>query len=94
MTALAETGQVQPITVTFRIQVDPAAFHRVLTLTPRETQILQVVAEGLTDPQIARRLHISERTIHTHLRNINVKLDTATRFQAVLAAIRAGAVRL
>jgi LuxR family maltose regulon positive regulatory protein len=52
-------------------------------LTDRELEILQYVAEGLTNPDIGNRLYLSTNTVKTHLRNIFGKLDVSTRTQAV-----------
>jgi DNA-binding CsgD family transcriptional regulator len=60
------------------------------TLTAREREVAALVAEGLTDRQIASRLVISERTVHAHLRNIYPK--TGVRNRAGLAGrVTAGA---
>lgn len=45
-------------------------------LTPRERQVGELVAEGLSSRQIARRLYVSERTVHAHLRSIYTKTGT------------------
>ncbi|MDF3038274.1 MAG: protein kinase [Thermomicrobiales bacterium] len=56
-------------------------------LTAREIDVLRLVAEGLTDPQIARRLYLSPRTVHTHLRSIYAKLDVPSRAAAARVAV-------
>jgi two-component system, OmpR family, response regulator len=63
-------------------------------LTPRELEVLQLLAEGLTQPQIARRLVISPRTVGTHIQNLLGKLDVHSRAQAVALAHRLGLVAL
>ncbi|MFA7556190.1 MAG: LuxR C-terminal-related transcriptional regulator [Hydrogenophaga sp.] len=60
------------------------------TLTRKELQVLRLVAEGLSNDQIGERMFVAETTIRTHLRNINVKLDTRNRTEAVQVARRAG----
>jgi DNA-binding NarL/FixJ family response regulator len=50
-------------------------------LSPRETELARLVAEGLTNRQIAGRLVISERTVQNHIQHILRKLDFATRSQ-------------
>jgi DNA-binding CsgD family transcriptional regulator len=55
-------------------------------LTPRENEILQLVADGLTNKEIARRLVISPTTVRTHLENVFEKLEVGTRTAAVAAA--------
>jgi DNA-binding NarL/FixJ family response regulator len=60
------------------------------SLTERETSVLRLVAEGLANKEIARRLAISERTVKAHLNNVFAKLDVQSRTQAALQAIRSG----
>ena len=61
-------------------------------LTPRELEVLQLLAEGMTQAQIARQLVISPRTVGTHIQNLLGKLDVHSRAQAVAFAHRAGLV--
>ena len=63
-------------------------------LTEREMQILQLVARGMSNHQIAEELVISERTARTHISNILAKLHLANRTQAALYALRQGIVQL
>jgi DNA-binding NarL/FixJ family response regulator len=60
------------------------------SLTDREREVLVLVAEGLSNQQIADSLVISERTARTHVSNILGKLEVASRTQAALLAIREG----
>jgi DNA-binding NarL/FixJ family response regulator len=59
-------------------------------LTDREREVLVLVAQGLSNQQIADSLVISERTARTHVSNILGKLGVASRTQAALLAIREG----
>ncbi len=59
-------------------------------LTEREVDVLRLVAQGLTNQEIAARLVVSDWTIRTHVRNILSKLHLANRTQAALYAIREG----
>lgn len=59
-------------------------------ITPRERDVLQLVAEGLTNAQIAERLVISEHTVHRHVTNILRKLDLPSRAAAAAHAVRVG----
>ncbi|UCF60249.1 MAG: response regulator transcription factor [Anaerolineaceae bacterium] len=61
-------------------------------LTPRETEVLQALARGLRNEEIARELVISEKTVKTHLTNIFGKLQVEGRSQAIIYAIRHGLV--
>lgn len=63
-------------------------------LTVREVEILQFVAQGLTNDEIAERLVVSERTVRTHVSNILAKLQLANRTQAALYALREGLAKL
>ncbi len=60
-------------------------------LTAREREVLQALADGLSDKQIAERLHIQRQTARVHVTSILGKLDVDSRLQAVLFAIRHGA---
>lgn len=64
------------------------------TLTAREIQLLQYLAEGLSNKEIGTRLYISEATVKTHLVHIFQKLGVDTRTAAVTTAIDQGLIRL
>ena len=59
-------------------------------LTPREADILTLVAEGFANKEIARRLAVTEKTVKTHLTHVFGKLGVESRTQAALHAIRTG----
>ena len=61
-------------------------------LTPRELDVLRLVAQGLTNPGIARQLVLSEHTVHRHLSNIFRKLNLPSRAAAAAWGVRAGLV--
>ena len=63
-------------------------------LTEREAEVLRLVAQGLSNQDIARKLNISDPTVRTHVSNIMSKLHLATRIQAALYALREGLVSL
>ncbi len=64
------------------------------SLTEREIEVLILVAQGLTNQEIADILHISERTVRNHVGNILAKLHLANRTQAALHALRKGLTKL
>lgn len=59
-------------------------------LTPREVEVLQLVAQGLSNQEIADKLFIGEATVRSHVSNILSKLHLASRTQAALFALREG----
>ena len=63
-------------------------------LTAREVEVLRLVAQGLTNQEIANRLVISERTVRNHVSSILDKLHLANRTQAALYALREGLASL
>jgi NarL family two-component system response regulator LiaR len=62
------------------------------TLSDREVEVLKLIAEGLSNRQIAERLFISEKTVKNHVSNILDKLHVNDRTEAALAAVRHGLV--
>jgi DNA-binding NarL/FixJ family response regulator len=68
----------------------PHAAKKLSVLTPRERETLSLVAQGLTNEQIARILGISRATVKTHVENIIGKLGVSDRTQAAVWAVRSG----
>lgn len=63
-------------------------------LTPRETQILQMLADGCSPDEVAERLSISPKTVRNHLSNAYGTLDVSSRSQAIVTALRWGLIEL
>jgi len=63
-------------------------------VTRREEEVLQLIADGCSTPEVAERLYISQKTVKNHLASIYQKLDARDRTQAVLQAVRMGIVHL
>lgn len=63
-------------------------------LTPREVELLTLIAEGLRNKEISSRLDISEQTVQGHIKNILAKLDVHDRTEAVTVALRRGIIHL
>ena len=68
--------------------VSPKATERLPALSTREREILGLLANGFSNPEIASRLFISPETVRTHVRNAMTKLEADTRTQAVALALR------
>jgi DNA-binding NarL/FixJ family response regulator len=63
-------------------------------LTPRETEVIALVATGLTNAQVGERIGRTEETVKVHVKNILQKLDARDRTEAVTVAVRRGFIRL
>ena len=64
------------------------------SLTSREQEVLQAIAEGLGDREISQRLYIGVGTVRTHVTSILSKLGVGSRLEALVFAVRHGAVRI
>jgi DNA-binding CsgD family transcriptional regulator len=73
---------------------DHAARKRTRGLSPRERQVLALLARGLTGEQIAERLVLSPETVRTHIRNAREKLGASTRVEAVTMALLAREIQI
>ncbi|MFC2044273.1 response regulator [Chloroflexota bacterium] len=83
---LSEFRELSSEMVTKSVEKDEAE------LSPRESEVLQLVAQGATNKEIADSLFISDNTVKTHLKNIMEKLHLANRSQAAAYAIKKGLV--
>lgn len=69
---------------------DEIELRAALTLTPREMEVLELMATSATYREIGDQLHISEETVRTHTKRVLTKLNQPNRTQGVLAALRIG----
>lgn len=82
----------RPIRAEVKARLDERAAQP--TLTPREVQVMERVAEGRRNKEIATALGISEETVQVHLKNIFAKLKVGERTAAVNVALRRGIVHI
>jgi DNA-binding NarL/FixJ family response regulator len=75
-----------------RREQDRETRRAIESLTPREREVLVLLAEGLSDKEIAERLYVGSGTVRTHVVNIFVKLGVHSRLQALVFAARHGLI--
>ena len=71
-------------------QIQMRAVDERPVLSPREREVLELIAEGLSAPDIGKRLHVSPATVKTHLQGLYEKLGVSDRAAAVASAMRTG----
>lgn len=71
----------------------PATPAQMAQLTPREREVLNLLAHGLSNAEVATTLFLSEATVRTHLANLMKKLQAREKAQAIIAAYQSGLVR-
>jgi DNA-binding NarL/FixJ family response regulator len=77
-----------------RILLSPRATSRVPQLSPREREIMHLMAEGNTAEQIGDRITVSVETVRTHVRNVIRKLQARNRVHAIAIALERGEIEL
>jgi DNA-binding NarL/FixJ family response regulator len=83
---VAGEAYVDPVLAGFLVSGDLT--DRVPSLTQREREVLRLLADGLANEEIGKRLHISPETVRTHIRKSMTKLEADTRTHAVATALR------
>jgi two-component system, NarL family, response regulator LiaR len=101
-TEAEELGRAIKAAAEGRVHLAPEAAARLMrevrtpespeTLTERETEVLQLLARGKANKQIATNLYVTEKTVKAHVSSILAKLGVQSRTQAALYAVRAGLV--
>lgn len=76
----------------FQVQAQPGKEEDLPRLTPREVEILQIIAKGLSNAEAAKVLKISRATIRTHLEHIYAKMAVSNRVEAITEGIRQGLI--
>lgn len=76
----------------FQVQAEPGKEEPFPNLTPREVEILQIIAKGLSNAEAANVLKISRATIRTHLEHIYAKMSVSNRVEAITEGIRQGLI--
>ncbi len=92
--AVFSPGLASSMLADMKRRVKPAGNGDAPTISAREEEVLQLVADGLALPEVAAALFISVKTVKNHLASIYAKLDARDRTQAVLRAVRMGIIRL
>ena len=98
MAANGETALSPALAKTMLTEVrkidEKAAREEDRLVTKREEEVLQLIADGCSTPEVAQKLYISQKTVKNHLASIYQKLDARDRTQAVLQAVRMGNIHL
>jgi two-component system, NarL family, response regulator DegU len=98
MAANGETALSPQLAKTMLTEVrkidEKAAREEDRLVTKREEEVLQLIADGCSTPEVAQKLYISQKTVKNHLASIYEKLNARDRTQAVLLAVRMGIVKL
>ena len=98
MAANGETALSPALAKTMLTEVrkidEKAAREEDRLVTKREEEVLQLIADGCSTPEVAQKLYISQTTVKNHLASIYEKLNARDRTQAVLLAVRMGIVKL
>jgi LuxR family maltose regulon positive regulatory protein len=92
--AMPAAGGVRPLAAPMRPQPQEARATPSMALTPKEREVLELLARNLSNKEIARAMQIGEETIKWHLKNLFGKLDAGTRKQVVRRAEMLGLLQV
>ena len=92
LAAAGETALTAELASSVLAEVREPDQHRLVS--PREEEVLQMIADGYSTPDVAKRLFISQKTVKNHLASVYDKLDARDRTQAILRAVRMRIVKL
>lgn len=88
-----DLARLLPAAAKRREAIDDAQRH-ISLLTPREREVLALIAEGLTNNEIAERLGVAPRTVEAHIHEVLTRLDVHSKIEALLFALQHGIVSL
>ncbi|MEV4564725.1 response regulator transcription factor [Nonomuraea sp. NPDC049419] len=91
--ALLDPAVTSRVIATFAGRAEPVHSPALDELTPRELEVLRLMARGLTNAEIAGKLYVGEATVKTHVARVLMKLSLRDRAQAVVFAYETGVVR-
>lgn len=91
--ALLDPAVTSRVIASFAGRAEPTPSPRLAELTPRELEVLRLLARGLTNAEIAGSLYVGEATVKTHVARVLMKLGLRDRAQAVVFAYESGVVR-
>ncbi len=91
--ALLDPAVTSRVIATFAGRREPAPSPLLAELTPRELEVLRLLARGITNAEIAAELYVGEATVKTHVARVLMKLGLRDRAQAVVFAYETGVVR-
>ncbi len=89
---LLDPAVTSRVLASFAARPDPTPSPRLQELTPRELEVLRLLARGITNAEIARELYVGEATVKTHVARVLMKLSLRDRAQAVVFAYESGVV--